>query len=439
MSAPHPTRGHAIPDDPAAFDDAPRRAALSLLAAVREGRPLSEASERILAPLAGPDRAAAGRLATGALRWADRSDRALGPHLRARPAPGVHDALRMALYEMFEGGTPPHAAVNAAVSAVRAMPHGAGASRMANAVLRKVADAGPDAWAALPVPRLPKWLRRPLIADYGKPAVAAMEAAFARGAPLDLTARDGDAAALAREVGGRALPGGTVRLEGAGRVSGLPGYVDGAWWVQDWAAAVPVRMLEPRPGERILDMCAAPGGKTLQLAAAGAQVRALDLSPARLVRLRENLARCALSAEVVAGDALTKAGSGWDAIVLDAPCSATGTLRRHPDLPHARDGSAFPALFALQARLIDAALNAVRPGGRIVYCTCSLLIDEGEEQVRDALVRHGGLTVDAQAAARDGVAPDWIGPEGGLRLRPDRWPDMGGMDGFYAAVLRRPS
>jgi 16S rRNA (cytosine967-C5)-methyltransferase len=287
------------------------------------------------------------------------------------------------------------------------------------------------------VPRLPKWLRKPLIADFGKSAVEAMEAAHFAGAPLDLTPK-GDAAAVAARLGGVLLPTGSVRIEGQRQVSALPGFENGDWWVQDAAAAIPARVLDARPGERVLDLCAAPGGKTMQLAAAGAEVTAVDISAARMARVEENLARVGLAAEVVTADALTYEGGPFDAVLLDAPCSATGTIRRHPDLPYAKDGSGFPALFELQARLIDRALALLKPGGRLVYCTCSLLIDEGEEQLRDALERHPGLTVDRAALARPGIEPDWIGADGGLRLRPDYWAERGGMDGFFIACLGTP-
>jgi 16S rRNA (cytosine967-C5)-methyltransferase len=232
------------------------------------------------------------------------------------------------------------------------------------------------------------------------------------------------------------LPTGSVRLREAGQVSALPGYESGAWWVQDAAAALPVQVLDPKPGERVLDLCAAPGGKTLQLAARGAEVTALDISERRMARVAENLARTGLTAACVVGDALEHEGF-YDAVLLDAPCSATGTIRRHPDLPHAKDGSDFGALIELQAAMIDHALGLLAPGGRLVFCTCSLLPDEGECQVEEALARHPGLTADRAALERPGIAPDWITEEGGLRLRPDYWSDLGGMDGFYVACLRR--
>jgi len=199
-----------------------------------------------------------------------------------------------------------------------------------------------------------------------------------------------------------------------------------------------VRLLDPHPGERIADLCAAPGGKTLQLAAAGARVTAVDLSPARLERVAENLARCRLEAELVAADALDwRPEAPPDAILLDAPCSATGTIRRHPELPLIRDGSGLAALIALQDALIDRALALLPPGGRLVYATCSLLPAEGEERLAAALARHSGLAVEPPDPATLGIEPGWITPAGGLRLTPALWPGRGGMDGFFIARLRK--
>ncbi|MEY8841028.1 RsmB/NOP family class I SAM-dependent RNA methyltransferase, partial [Cribrihabitans sp. XS_ASV171] len=219
-------------------------------------------------------------------------------------------------------------------------------------------------------------------------------------------------------------------------VSALPRYAEGDWWVQDAAAAVAARVLAAQAGEAILDLCAAPGGKTLQLAATGARVTALDISEGRMARIRENLTRTGLEARLVTGDALEHEGQ-YDAVLLDAPCSATGTIRRHPDLPHAKDGSEFGALIELQARMMAHAWTLVKPGGRLVYCTCSLLPDEGEVQVEEALCMFPDMQADRDALLRPGIDPDWVTEEGGLRLRPDYWPESGGMDGFYIACLRK--
>lgn len=414
-----------------------RRAARDLMTAVTEDRRLlGEAMTEVLEPLAPQDRARAQRLATEALRWSGRSDRLIGPYLRQRPPESVLNTLRLALWEMLGDGAPGHAVVDSAVELVRADPETKRMAGMANAVLRNVLRGEPD-WNALPVPPLPKWLRKPLLADYGKDVVTAIEAAHARGAPVDVTPKAGQAEAVAVATGGSLLPTGSVRLPDGVQVSTLPGFAEGDWWVQDAAAALPVRVLDPRAGERILDLCAAPGGKTLQLADAGAEVTALDQSGARLERVRENLARTGLTATVVEADALTwDSAGGFDAVLLDAPCSATGTIRRHPDLPFAKAGSDLTDLLALQARLIDRALDLTRPGGRVVFCTCSLLKDEGERQVAAALERHPGVSVGP--AEGPGLDAAWRADDGGLRLRPDFWPDAGGLDGFYIARLQKP-
>lgn len=411
---------------------AARRAAFDLVTGVRIG---GDALSDLPLPETLPpeERARAARLAAQALRWGPRADRMLGPHLKTRPDPAVLNLLRLATVELCVDKAAPHAVVDAAVSLARQFRDTARAAGMVNAVLRRVAEAS-GAWDALPVPELPKWLRKRLVETYGKAAVAAMEAAHAAGGALDLTPRDGDAAALAAAVGGAVLPTGSVRVTAA-QVTALPGYGEGRFWVQDAAAALPARVLAARPGERVLDLCAAPGGKTLQLAAAGAQVTALDLSQARMARVAENLARTGLSAEMVVADARDWAGGRFDAVLLDAPCTATATIRRHPDLPYLKTEEQVAGLAALQAALLDSAVAVLRPGGRLVFCTCSLLREEGEAQAALALERHPSLSPDPEALALPGVEPGWIGPEG-LRLRPDFWPEAGGMDGFFIAAFR---
>ncbi|MCX7643870.1 MAG: 16S rRNA methyltransferase [Rhodobacteraceae bacterium] len=418
---------------------AARRAALALLDRVLgERRALSElAGERgPLARLTDPaDRARAQGLAADTLRHLGRADRLLAAFLRRPPALPVRNILRLAAVEMLERGAPAHAVVDAAVALARSDRRTAHAAGLVNAVLRRAAEEAAS-WAALPPQQLPGWLRGRLLSAWGAKAVAAIERAHAAPAPLDLTPKDGDAAALAARVGGTVLPTGSVRLPPGAQVTALPGYAEGDWWVQDAAAALPVRLLGPRPGERIADLCAAPGGKTLQLAAAGARVIALDASAERMERLRANLARCRLAAETAVADALHWApGELFEAILLDAPCTATGTIRRHPDLPFIRSGTEVKPLAELQAALIDRALALLRPGGRLVFCTCSLLPEEGERQVAAALARHPGLACVPRLPP--GADPAWRSAEGGLRLRPDVWPEAGGLDGFYMARLER--
>lgn len=420
---------------------AARRAAASLLDGVlRHGRPLSEltVAEGPLAQLPPAARAQAQRLAAESLRHLDAADAALAPFLSHAPPPRVHLLLRLAVTEHFVAGTPAHAAVNDAVALVRTGPKTAHLAGLANAVLRRALATPAADWAARPPQRLPGWLRRRLVAAWGGAAVAAIEAAHRKGAPPDLTPRlPATAAALADRLGAQALPTGSLRLVKGGQVSALPGHATGEFWVQDAAAALPARLLAVRPGERVLDLCAAPGGKTLQLAAAGARVTALDISPPRLDRLRENLARTRLDARIIAADAMCwEPDVAFDAILLDAPCTATGTIRRHPDLPFVRTAASLETLLPLQARLIDRAAGWLAPGGRLVYATCSLLPEEGEAQAAAALARHPGLAV-AGADAVEGIDPAWRSPEGGLRTRPDHWPALGGLDGFYMVCLHR--
>jgi 16S rRNA (cytosine967-C5)-methyltransferase len=404
-----------------------RLAAVDLLDQVlAQGRPLSEVAR--LDSLAPADRAAAQRLALEVLRGLDRADRLLKPHLRKAPSTRVRNILRLGTVELCTGGAA-HGVVSDCVEIAAMGKRTQGAKGLVNAVLRRVAEAGPAGWQALRVPRLPKWLRAPLLAAWGAPAVSAMERAHFAGAPLDLTLKG----AAPEGLGGTALPTGSIRLDAAGQVTALPGFEAGDWWVQDAAAALPVKLLGDVAGLKVLDMCAAPGGKTLQLAAGGARVTALDLSETRLERLAQNLARTGLEARLIAGDALEHEGT-YDAVLLDAPCSATGTIRRHPDLPHVHRGERISELIGLQEAMLDHALRLVKPGGRLVYATCSLIPDEGECQIDEALARHPGLRVERPEAPW--IEEAWRSSEGGLRLRPDFWAERGGMDGFYMAVLR---
>lgn len=405
---------------------AARATAVAILDGVLgEGRMLSDFSGDHLSPA---DRARALRLAETTLRHLEGADRLLDRQLRKTPPLTVRNTLRLAVAERSQGA-PAHGVVNAAVEITRRggkrTAHLAG---LVNAVLRGLPDP-----VTLPVQKLPRWLRQPLVHSYGRDTVAAIEAVHAQEPPLDLTLRAGFP-----HPQGEILPTGSLRLRAPGQLSTLPGYAEGGWWVQDTAAALPAKLLQPRPGERILDLCAAPGGKTLQLAAAGAEVTALDISAPRMARVQANLARTGLTATLVTADALHwQPRRPFDAILLDAPCSATGTIRRHPDLPFVKDGAELAALVSLQAQLLDRALGWLNPGGRLVFSTCSLLPEEGEAQLSAALCRHPDLAVERPML--DGLDPAWWTPEGGLRLRPDFWAHQGGMDGFFMARLRRPA
>lgn len=416
---------------------AARKAAIYLLDQVLdEGRLMSDLVQSgALEHLDPADRARAQRLATETLRGLERADRLLQRHLKKYPPTTVRNALRLGTVEICALGEADHGVVNSMVEIIGRTKKVSHMKGMVNAVLRKIVAGGPEAWASLRVPRLPKWLRGPLVEAWGADAVASMETAQFAGAPLDISVKS-DAPEWAEKLGGEVLPSGTIRLQDAGRVSTMDGFEDGAWWVQDAAAAMPVKLLDLQQGEAVLDLCCAPGGKTLQAAAVRARVTAVDLSKKRLGRVRENLERTKLHAVVKKGDALEVEGE-FDAIILDAPCSATGTMRRHPDLPHAKDGSDFGELIALQAQMLDHAVGLLKSGGRMVFCTCSLLPDEGECQVDELLENHPNIKVNRTALERDWIDPSWITEEGGLRLRPDYWAENGGMDGFYIAVLRK--
>ena len=407
---------------------AARQAALELLTGVLGDRAsLSDLVDGpVLARLPAAERARAQRLATETLRQIEPTDRLLQTFLKREPPLLVLNILRLAVTELH-GGAAAHGVVNSAVEMARRGQHISAMSGMINAVLRKVPTG-----VALPgaVQKMPRWLRQPLVHAFGRDVVSAIEAVQAKAPPLDLSIKG------APVPDGVLMPTGTLRLAEAGQVSALPGYAEGAWWVQDAGAALAVPLLGDVRGLQVLDLCAAPGGKSLQLAAAGAEVTALDISGPRMRRVAENLARTGLSAKLVTADALHwQPGALFDAVLLDAPCSATGTIRRHPDLQYIKDGTEIAALVVLQAQLFDRALSFLKPGGRMVYCTCSLLAEEGEDQLAAALERHAGLQVVRPVVP--GVPEDWITAQGALRLRPDYWAESGGIDGFFMACVTK--
>lgn len=441
-----------LPAKPAPQGLAARRAALDILALVRAGAGLDEALDkcRSFGALEGPDRAFARALATTALRRQGGLDALIGAYVE-RPLPKraarAMDILRLAAAQSAALGVPDHAVVNTAVALARSFQETAGYAGMINAVARKIAAAGPEALEKLPA-RIdtPGWLWRSWERAYGPATARAIAEAHRREPPLDLTPKDpAETEALAQRLGAQLLPTGSLRLDHAGPVPRLPGYEEGRWWVQDAAAALPARLLigafpEGIAGRRMLDLCAAPGGKTLQLAAAGARVSAVDVAGPRLKTLAENLQRVRLSAETVKADILKWAPDApADAVLLDAPCSGTGTIRRRPDIPWAKNEDEVAALARLQAKLIDRALSFLKPGGVIVYAVCSLQPEEGERQVEAALARHADLDRIPVRAAEIGGLAGALTRAGDLRTLPSHLAEAGGMDGFFAARLRRRS
>jgi 16S rRNA (cytosine967-C5)-methyltransferase len=338
--------------------------------------------------------------------------------------------------------TPPHAAVGLAVEQARLDRRAARYDKLVNALLRRVAREGAATLAALEGTALniPAWLMQSWNDAYGEVEQRRIAAASLAEAPLDLSLK-ADPEVWAERLGGAVLPTGSVRLSAGGRIEDLDGYADGAWWVQDAAAALPAKLLGDVSGKTAVDLCAAPGGKTAQLAAAGAKVTAVDHSGGRLRRLRENLKRLGLEADVVEADAASWAPRRqFDAVLLDAPCTATGTIRRHPDILRLKRPEDIAALASLQATLLDNAATLLAPGGTLVYCTCSLQPEEGAGAVEAFLERDKRFERVPVGPGEAGIPPEWITPAGDLRTLPyhlEGEPGRCGLDGFYAARLRQ--
>ncbi|HMK70313.1 MAG TPA: transcription antitermination factor NusB [Xanthobacteraceae bacterium] len=361
-----------------------------------------------------------------------------------RDAPRVETALLVGAAQILFLDVPDHAAVDLAVRLAQADRQSARYGGLVNAVLRRVAREGAARLAELDSAALdtPSWLMARWIENYGAATAHAIAAAHGHEPALDLTVK-GDAQDWAARLGGRVLPTGSVRVIAHGAVTALPGFAEGAWWVQDAAAALPARLLGDVSGLCIADLCAAPGGKTAQLAAAGARVVAVDRAPARLDRLRENLARLSLTAELVCADVAEWTADPFDAVLLDAPCSATGTIRRHPDIPWRKSAADIAALAALQRRLIARAAVLTKPGGTLVYCTCSLEPEECEDVVVDLLARETGFRRRPITPAELLGRGEFITKDGDLRTLPCHLPGsdsrLAGLDGFYAARLEKRS
>jgi 16S rRNA (cytosine967-C5)-methyltransferase len=419
-----------------------RHVALDLIGAVlgRE-RPLDEAIDDSggMGTLSLRDRAFARLLVATVLRRLGQID-ALIAACVANPLPPraaqVHDILRLGVAQLLFLHTPPHAAV--ATSVDLAQSRGFLAHKgLVNAVLRRLSVEGPQRAAAQDAALLntPAWLWQSWSQHYGEERARAIATAHLREAPLDLTMRS-NAGGWCETLAAKPLPTGTLRRPGGGAVASLPGYTEGAWWVQDAAAALPVRLFGDIAGQQVIDICAAPGGKTAQLADAGAFVTALDRSTRRLERLVANLNRLALPAATIAADAINwRPEHPADAVLLDAPCSATGAIRRHPDVPHLKRPADIARLATIQDRLLRAAIDMLRPGGVLVYCTCSLEPEEGPQRI-DTLLRSGTPVVRRPISPAELDLPcDWLTPEGDLRTLPFHLAEYDGIDGFYGARL----
>ena len=394
------------------------------------------------------DRAFARSLASTALRRQGQLDLVLGTFV-TRPLPQDAERARICLLagaaQLLFLETPPHAAVGLAVDAVRRTRNGARYAGMANAVLRRVAAEGRAILATCDAASLnvPAWLLERWRDTYGAETAQRIAEASLREAPLDITLKpDLDRNAWAEKLGGTLLPTGSIRRLADMRVEDLAGYADGAWWVQDAAASLVARVAGDVRARAVADLCAAPGGKTAQLVAAGGQVTAVDVSAKRLERLTENLKRLKLSADLVTADAATwRPDKTFDVVVVDAPCTATGTIRRHPDILRLKGPDDIARLAAQQAALLENAASLVGPGGTLVYSTCSLEPEEGPNQIATFLATHPQFRRDAVAPAQIDGEAGLITPDGDVRTLPCHMkmtsPDLSGMDGFFIARLRR--
>ena len=357
-------------------------------------------------------------------------------------APRAQSALLIGAAQILWMDVPDHAAVDLSVRLVQSDRRAAKYAGLVNAVLRRCAREGAGIVDEVKTETLdiPTWLLKRWIAHYGESAAKAMAQAISHEPSLDLTVKS-DPAQWATRLHGEQLPTGTVRTLLQGSVTMLPGFSEGAWWVQDAAAALPARLFGDIKGKTIVDFCAAPGGKTAQLAQAGAHVIALDRSPARVARLKDNMTRLSLEAEAIVVDAAEWQGDngGFDGILIDAPCTSTGTIRRHPDVAWLRQEADIAALGALQKRLLQRATSLLNPGGTLVYCTCSLEPEEGEAAVAALLAAEHGLKRVPVAPEEVAGLAEIINPQGDLRTLPSHLahadPRLGGLDGFYAARL----
>ncbi len=384
------------------------------------------------------DRGFVRRLAATCLRRRGQIDGVLRKFLTLWPKGLPREAMRLGAAELLFLGAPAHAAVGEAVNLMH--PEQKKPRGLINAVLRKVSTEGAAIVAEQDAAKAntPDWLWQSWVNFYGEDMARDIAMAHLQEAPLDISLKD-DAAAedWAEKLQAEILPTGGLRRMAGGAVESLPGFEDGAWWVQDVAASLPVKLLGDIAGKRVADLCAAPGGKTIQLAAAGASVMAVDRSDPRLKRLKENLKRLGFKVDVRTAEIEQwQPGESFDAILLDAPCTATGTIRRHPDLPYLKDETDVAKLADLQRRLMQAAWAMLKPGGQMVYCVCSLQPEEAEYQIRHLLALPGAEIVPADAGKLH-LPSEAVTHEGALRTLPSMWSGRGGMDGFFAVRLQK--
>jgi 16S rRNA (cytosine967-C5)-methyltransferase len=429
---------------------AARRLACEVIEDVVKRRlPLDERLDRLAQTtsyqnLSPSDRGLVRAIATAAMRRYGTIRKALSDRLAKGLPPRsgrLESILIAAAAQILVLETAPHAAVDTAVTLAREDAHAKHFTDLTNAILRRIAAEKQEILEGSGALSndAPGWLAERWTRAYGEATAQDIALAHRMEPSLDISVKS-DAEAWVDRLGGVLLPTGSIRLTARTAVPQLPGFAEGAWWVQDAAAAIPARLLDVQPGERVLDMCAAPGGKTAQLAVAGAQVTALDRSGPRMQRLQENMQRLGLIVETVVSDAMAYAPTDrFNAILLDAPCSATGTIRRHPDVAWSKTMEDLFKLADLQRRLLDHATTLLKPGGRLVYVTCSLEREEGEAQIAAFLARNAAFSRVAVSPKDVGGAAELINNDGDLRCLPSHWPNpvdrLAGLDGFFASRL----
>ncbi len=427
--------------------DMPRQIATTILGAILDNRmPLDDAFEAVPGGMEGRDRAFVRQLVTTTIRRLGHIDLLINECL-TKPLPPkmkvVRNILRLGITQLLYLDVPDHAAINTSVDLLSKQKdkRTSGFKGLVNAILRRITREGQEMLAKLDAyDTTPDWLWHGWVETYGIDNARAITLAHLVEAPLDITLKAGeDPAEWAAKLDANILANGSLRRTSGGSVFDLSGYNEGHWWVQDAGATLPVLLMGDVDGKDIIDMCAAPGGKTLQLASAGARVIAVDRSANRLQRVTENLRRLGLKADIIEAD-----GKRWqrksgpvDAILLDAPCSTTGTLRRHPDVAWLKDETDVASMVPVQSAILQNCAGMVKPGGLLIYCVCSLQPEEGPDQIDKFLLAHPEFTRQSIAADEPGMMPEFITPDGDVRTLPSHMADQGGIDGFYIARLQK--
>lgn len=423
--------------------DATRIASLHVLNAVLlEKTSLDDALDAGRKRLKDPrDRAFQFHLVMTTLRHLGEINMVMGKFLTRQPkgrAKAVVGVLQLGITQVLYMDVPGFAATSTSVDLVRKIGF-SGHAKLVNAIMRRVVADGPALIQNCDAPRMntPGWLWESWVAAYGSKAARKIATSHIVEPPLDISVKS-DASNWAKRLSGDVLPTGTVRLKTSGVIEGMDGYHDGQWWVQDAGAAIPVQLLGNVDGMRVADLCAAPGGKTAQLAHGGADVIALDRSGQRLERLVENMKRLSLNVKTVVADAISwHPDSPLDAVLLDAPCSATGTIRRHPDVTLTKSTDDVRSLAELQAQLLKASVHMIRPGGTIVYCVCSLQPEEGPDRIAAILNDCTDISIDPVSPDEVNGLANAVTGDGTVRILPSYWSEYGGIDGFYVARLKK--